>query len=114
MIASGAAAESSPPEIKQKTENTLVTACSFETLKLAPSDMPPSTRPFFLIFPKQFHKLGSKHSNIGANVESEEFSFKPPQGTLFLISLETRIVILCLFKTNSSLLTFFIYSSVVL
>lgn len=37
-----------------------------ETSKLTRSDIPPSTRPFFLILPKQFHQARTKHREIWA------------------------------------------------
>ena len=39
---------------------------AFETPNPTPSDTPPSLRAYILIFPKQLHQLGTKHSNIWA------------------------------------------------
>ena len=41
-------------------------AWGFETPKHTSSDIPPPARTYLLVFLKQFHELGSKHSNIWA------------------------------------------------
>lgn len=41
-------------------------AWAFETPKALPSIIHPSTTPHPLIIPKQLHRLGTKHLNLGA------------------------------------------------
>lgn len=50
----------------QEAESTLGMAGVLETSKPALSDTPPPTRPHLLSLPKQFYRLGTKYSNVGA------------------------------------------------
>jgi hypothetical protein len=53
--------EEEEEEVGEKRELT-GTNVGFETTRSNFNDIPPLIKPYLLIFPKQFHQLGTKHS----------------------------------------------------